>query len=300
MAITTRAGKGAALTHTEMDTNFTELAPLASPALTGNPTSATPSAGDNDTSIATTAFVHGEFLNQPYQYLYLGSGADGSKTVAASENLAPGEYHYTDLTINGSQILGLSAPGMLLIRCTGTVTIIGTIDVDGDGAIGGLDGDGGGSGGGGSGSGAVSGVAGGDSTFLSTISGGAGGITTGTDGVATDQKMINNLLSRAPLHDTPLSGAGGGQRYSSGPAGGNGGGGILIIADTIDFQAGATLTADGDDGGSGAGGGGGGVVIIVAGTMTNDGTITVTGGLGTTSFFKAGDGGDGYSTAITL
>lgn len=32
-------------------------APLASPVLTGNPTAPTPTAGDNDTSIATTAFV---------------------------------------------------------------------------------------------------------------------------------------------------------------------------------------------------------------------------------------------------
>lgn len=32
-------------------------APLASPALTGNPTAPTPTPGDNDTSIATTAFV---------------------------------------------------------------------------------------------------------------------------------------------------------------------------------------------------------------------------------------------------
>jgi hypothetical protein len=35
----------------------TSRAPLASPALTGNPTAPTPTAGDNDTSIATTAFV---------------------------------------------------------------------------------------------------------------------------------------------------------------------------------------------------------------------------------------------------
>ena len=34
-----------------------ELAPLASPTFTGNPTAPTPTAGDNDTSIATTAFV---------------------------------------------------------------------------------------------------------------------------------------------------------------------------------------------------------------------------------------------------
>lgn len=35
------------------------FAPLASPALTGNPTAPTPTAGDNDTSISTTAFVTG-------------------------------------------------------------------------------------------------------------------------------------------------------------------------------------------------------------------------------------------------
>jgi hypothetical protein len=33
------------------------IAPLASPAFTGNPTAPTPAAGDNDTSLATTAFV---------------------------------------------------------------------------------------------------------------------------------------------------------------------------------------------------------------------------------------------------
>ena len=37
-------------------------APLDSPALTGSPTAPTPSGGDNDTSIATTAFVQGELV----------------------------------------------------------------------------------------------------------------------------------------------------------------------------------------------------------------------------------------------
>lgn len=39
-------------------------ADLASPALTGNPTAPTPAAGDNDTSIATTAFVRTEIANK--------------------------------------------------------------------------------------------------------------------------------------------------------------------------------------------------------------------------------------------
>lgn len=44
-------------TLAEIATELALKAPLASPALTGNPTAPTPSPGDNDTSIATTAFV---------------------------------------------------------------------------------------------------------------------------------------------------------------------------------------------------------------------------------------------------
>jgi acid phosphatase family membrane protein YuiD len=49
-------------THSQSDvtgliSDLAAKAPLASPALTGNPTAPTPTAGDNDTSIATTAFV---------------------------------------------------------------------------------------------------------------------------------------------------------------------------------------------------------------------------------------------------
>lgn len=44
-------------TKAKMDTMIALLATLVSPAFTGNPTAPTPTAGDNDTSIATTAFV---------------------------------------------------------------------------------------------------------------------------------------------------------------------------------------------------------------------------------------------------
>lgn len=44
---------------TATTTQLNLKAPLASPALTGSPTAPTPTAGDNDTSIATTAFVTG-------------------------------------------------------------------------------------------------------------------------------------------------------------------------------------------------------------------------------------------------
>lgn len=60
-------------------------APLASPAFTGNPTAPTASGGDNDTSIATTAFVQGElagkaplasptFTGTPLETMGTGSG----------------------------------------------------------------------------------------------------------------------------------------------------------------------------------------------------------------------------------
>ena len=44
-------------TETEADAQLALKAPLASPALTGNPTAPTQEAGNNSTRIATTAFV---------------------------------------------------------------------------------------------------------------------------------------------------------------------------------------------------------------------------------------------------
>lgn len=40
-----------------LDAQLALKAPLASPVFTGDPTAPTPALGDNDTSIATTAFV---------------------------------------------------------------------------------------------------------------------------------------------------------------------------------------------------------------------------------------------------
>jgi hypothetical protein len=48
---------------TNLVSDLAAKAPIASPALTGNPTAPTPATGDNDTSIATTAFVNAEIAN---------------------------------------------------------------------------------------------------------------------------------------------------------------------------------------------------------------------------------------------
>ncbi|OBQ40855.1 MAG: hypothetical protein AN484_22075 [Aphanizomenon flos-aquae WA102] len=51
-----------AVTTGNLTIDLSAYAPLASPALTGNPTAPTPTFGDNDTSIATTAFVQAGLL----------------------------------------------------------------------------------------------------------------------------------------------------------------------------------------------------------------------------------------------
>lgn len=74
---------------TQIDTVITELAlkaNIASPTFTGNPAAPTPTLGDNDTSIATTAFVNANsnrFLNATqgiYQKIVI-SGAAGSEII---------------------------------------------------------------------------------------------------------------------------------------------------------------------------------------------------------------------------
>jgi len=90
-------------------------------------------------------------------------------------------------------------------------------------------------------------------------------------------------------------------------AGGDGGGVGRVIADTIDFQAGATISAVGaavaySANDAGGGGGGGGSVILIGKTVTNNGTINVAGGAGGGSGVgvTGGDGGAGYSAVVTL
>jgi hypothetical protein len=55
--VSTWNGRSGAVTMTIGDITSVGGAPIASPAFSGNPTAPTPAPGDNDTSIATTAFV---------------------------------------------------------------------------------------------------------------------------------------------------------------------------------------------------------------------------------------------------
>ncbi len=58
-------------------------APLASPALTGNPTAPTPTAGDKDTSISTTAFVSNAIQTDAQVTVRWSGSAWGSRPASA-------------------------------------------------------------------------------------------------------------------------------------------------------------------------------------------------------------------------
>jgi len=79
-------------------TTFNDKAPIASPAFTGDPTAPTPPSGDNDTSIATTAFVTNA-IQQSLSFIgYFGAGTDGNVTISGTVTLTK-DMFYNDLTI---------------------------------------------------------------------------------------------------------------------------------------------------------------------------------------------------------
>jgi hypothetical protein len=68
-----------------------------------------------------------------------GDGSDGVKTVSSSEELTTGIKQYTTLTVNASQILTVpSTNHCTIILASESITINGTISVDGRGGSGGL------------------------------------------------------------------------------------------------------------------------------------------------------------------
>ena len=91
--------------------DLTVVAPLASPAFTGNPTAPTPTAGDNDTSVATTAFVTGAIStqhtadNDTYAQLGDGASAGAAATAALLKAWTSGEsYELTSITRDSDEV----------------------------------------------------------------------------------------------------------------------------------------------------------------------------------------------------
>lgn len=99
------------LTGTTLSIDLSAYAPLASPTFTGNPTAPTPAPGDNDTSIATTAFVNTKAGN----YLPLAGGTlTGNLTISSA----------------GALVLQSTTPSTS--PTTGALTVAGGVGVNGD------------------------------------------------------------------------------------------------------------------------------------------------------------------------
>jgi hypothetical protein len=151
--------------------------------------------------------------------------------------------------------------------------------------------------------------------------GAAGGGAAGAAGSSTSSVKLINGINSVSLIDvssgtvtaiSPSAGSGsGGSGASAASVGANGGGGggsasaggiIAIYFATIIIGASASITANGgiggnggtgnDGSGGGGGGGNGGVIILFYSSLTNSGTISVTGGAG-------GTGGNSGATGTT-
>jgi len=113
----------------------TSRAPIASPAFTGNPTAPTPTPGDNDTSIATTAFVNAEIAaDRPYSDtnpLINGVAAQGvSARVSRQDHVHPTDT--TRLPVTGGSITANSASAALTVTQTGAGNAFVVEDVASD------------------------------------------------------------------------------------------------------------------------------------------------------------------------
>ena len=78
---------------------------MASPALTGNPTAPTPTAGDNSTSIATTAFVTTGLSAIQQNKIY-----QGNSWMWIADTGTGG----ANLVIDGTQVLAATSSGVVL------------------------------------------------------------------------------------------------------------------------------------------------------------------------------------------
>jgi hypothetical protein len=240
-----------------------------------------------------------------YKLDHFGSGGLGAVTISSNTTLQPGAREYTNFTVNSGITLtkGSDYPGPLIIKCTGTLTIDGSIVAKNAFS----NQDAGGSGGsGGCGLGASTSSA---DTNFTQVANGADGVSANTVGNNGNDAEVDGLealfTTLGGLYYGGSSGSNGvdGTTGSAGAAGG-GGGVIILIAKTIDFNASGTLDVSGDDGSnstgnSGAGGGGGGGLIIMfyETLNTDSGTYNVSGGSGgiNSTGPNGGDGGNGYT-----
>ena len=249
-----------------------------------------------------------------------GDGSDGDVVISVNTTLTC-DMNYKNLTINTGVTL---YPDGYIIYVKNVLTVNGFINRNGNNASYSTPGAGlptrsvGGSGAGGVGGDgynigsngvSVSGVAcsvggdGGDGGGTIPKAGGDGGITTSCHPVVCAD--LNDIVTNASSRLGGPGGGGGGSYRTSykhypGGGGGSGAGVIYISASEIVINTGGGIYAvggfgSGGSGGGGGGGGGGACVALEYETITNDGVLDVSGGLGYSGPFVSIPGESGTS-----
>lgn len=261
-----------------------------------------------------------------------GDGSNGAYTATTNTTIAGGTYNFTTFNIDPGVTVGVTGTQPLIIRCTGAVTINGTLTARGGNGgngvtfstfgIGGVGVAGGGNGGNGVYIGsAAPGVAGSGPGGVGTGGGGwSGGGGAGYSAVGASSGNSAGgyggpIYGNADISgfESGSGGGGGSGGNSCGSGGGGAGGGLIFInsAVSITIGAGGVINVNGGNGGSdgggncgGGGGGSGGSIIMQSPSMTNNGTLQASGGAGGASTIPGspyyGVGGIGAPGRIRL
>lgn len=231
---------------------------------------------------------------QDGQQLY-GDGSAGARTITGTMVLNDANLQYTDFTVAAGAVL--LVPSGVTLRCTGTFTNYGTIQVDYTSnpghmkapATGGTVGSFGIPG---------QGVANGLPQFgevgnnLANRSGGSGGAGHNA-GLPVALRSLVRLGHQA--------GGGGAGRMNAWNVVAGGGGGAFTVLAKGELHNLGTITANAGLAGAGTGGGGGGVVVLASALLSrNAGTIQAMGGAGGASDSYGGPGGGGGGGIVHL
>lgn len=218
-----------------------------------------------------------------------GDGSDGALNVSSSGTFSAPLAQYTDVTIASG--VTLTVKSGTTIRCTGTFTNNGSIVVQesAQGAISNAFGE------------ALRPAAIG--LAIAPPQEGEWGLNSsnllgGIGGQAADADALEGLLNPGLV-----GGSGGGSSKDTGGSGGGDGGGsfrVLCRTGIVNSSTGQ-IYAYGGDAPDGGGGGGGGVIILASpGSITNAGTINVSGGEGGPPTTIVGSGGGGGGGIVHL
>jgi Secretion system C-terminal sorting domain/SprB repeat len=261
-----------------------------------------------------------------------GNGSNGAYSATTNTTLAGGTYNYTTFNINSGVTVSVTGNQPLIIRCTGAVTINGTLTAAGGNGgngvtfstygLGGVGVAGGGNGGNGVYLGsAAPGVAGSGPGGVGTAGGGwSGGGGAGYSAVGASSGNSGGgyggpIYGNADISgfESGSGGGGGSGGNSCGSGGGGAGGGLIFINSAVSITIGATgvINVNGGNGGSdgggncgGGGGGSGGSIIMQSASMTHNGILQASGGAGGASMVPGspyyGVGGAGAPGRIRL